>query len=188
MNVMNNEIAEFDNFAMLSNSLSNEYGDDSFIWRGSPFEWIHLQPSRTKGAIGEKLVEGWCSLKGFEVKKSPHSDADRIINGHRVEIKYSNLWKDGRSYTFQQLRDQEYDFYFLLGISPRDVHAWFIPKNEIMSGDFKMGVTYQHAGRRGHDTRWLRIDATCPPDWMHEYGGTLSKTVDVIKQMGRGCY
>ena len=83
-------------------------------WSGSPFKWIKAQPSRTVGAIGESLVAGWSAAKGFDVVRSSNSQADRVIQGHRIEIKFSTLWKNG-GYKFQQIRNQEYDYLFCLG-------------------------------------------------------------------------
>ena len=60
--------------------------------------------------------------KGFDVAKSPDSQADRIIAGARAEIKTSTLWKNG-VYMFQQLRDQNYAFVICLGISPLNAHC-----------------------------------------------------------------
>lgn len=117
-------------------------------WDGSPFEWILRVSSRRRGAIGEKLVAGWCAAKDFDVLKPRNSDADRIINNVRVEIKMSTLWENGQ-YKFQQIRDQEYDFLFALGISPFDAHAWLLPKFALMSGS-KVGLTGQHTGAQGN--------------------------------------
>lgn len=73
--------------ATLSATLEVDYASDSDDpWIGSPFAWILQQPSRTKGAIAEKLVAGWCATKGFE-------------------IKFSTMWKNG-IYKFQQIREQ----------------------------------------------------------------------------------
>ena len=60
-------------------------------WEGSPFKWILSIPSRSKGAVGEALVDGWCAAKGFDVVRTGDSEADREIEGHRVEIKFSTL-------------------------------------------------------------------------------------------------
>ncbi len=95
---MINKIADEDVriLASLSAAIAPDYkvADDD-PWLGSPFEWILRVPSRTKGAIGESLVAGWAAAKGFDVTRSHNSDADRIINGQRIEIKLSTLWKNG---------------------------------------------------------------------------------------------
>src|SRR3989344_3974479 len=86
-------------------------------WANSPFEWILHRPSRQRGKIGEQLIAGWCAARGFDVIRSPDSDADRIIEGVRVEIKFSTEWENGQ-YVFQQLRNQNYRFLICIGISP----------------------------------------------------------------------
>lgn len=87
--------------ANVSGALSLNYVRDSGDpWAGSPFAWILRRPSRQKGAIGEELVAQWCRAKGADVRRTGDSDADRLINGHRVEIKFSTLWVSG-VYKFQ---------------------------------------------------------------------------------------
>lgn len=73
-------------------------------WAGSPFAWIRTRPSRQVGKIGEQLVAGWCAAKGLDVVSSGDAQADRVIAGRRVEIKFSTLWESG-VYKFQQIRD-----------------------------------------------------------------------------------
>lgn len=65
------------------------------IWEGSPFAWILMRPSRQRGKIGEQLVAGWCAAKGLDVVSVRDAEADRVINGRRVEIKFSTLWASG---------------------------------------------------------------------------------------------
>jgi hypothetical protein len=63
--------------------------------------------SRTRGAVGEKIVDQWLTMNGCTVCKAPHSGCDRVVNGVNMEVKFSTLWADG-TYVFQQLRDQDY--------------------------------------------------------------------------------
>jgi hypothetical protein len=103
--------------ATIASTLKGDYvreGPDD-PWAGSPFAWIRTRPSRQVGKIGEQLVAGWCAAKGLDVTRSSHSEADRVIAGRRVEIKFSTLWESG-VYKFQQLRDQDYEFAVCLGI------------------------------------------------------------------------
>ncbi|MDR0848696.1 MAG: hypothetical protein LBN10_06605 [Propionibacteriaceae bacterium] len=166
--------------AALSSTLEKDYVDTvPSPWRGSPFEWIQTRPSRQKGAIGEALVAGWAAAKGFDVARTGDSDADRLIAGMRIEIKYSNLWSDIGSYKFQQIRDQRYEYCFCLGLSPFEAHAWFIPKPVLM-GELKQGLSPQHGGQEGHDTRWLSFLAEHPPAWLEPYGGTLTQVATLI--------
>ncbi len=148
-------------------------------WEGSPFGWIRQIPSRRRGAVGEKLVEGYLACKGFTVDRSPDSEADRLIDGIRAEIKMSTLWENG-TYTFQQLRDQNYQFAICLGISPFDAHCWVLPKQTIMNQWELGGIRSQHGGAGGTDTRWLKVNPEDVPAWLNDCGGTLSQAVQRI--------
>jgi len=170
--------------AALSASIQQDYVDPAEDpWAGSPFGWILTRPSRQKGAIGEKLVAGWAASKDLNVTRSRNSEADRIIEGHRVEIKLSTLWKSG-VYKFQQIRDQAYDQLFCLGISPFDAHAWVLPK-ELLYRQV-IGHMGQHTGAAGTDTAWLSFPATAPYEWMKPFGGSLRDAFTVLKGLGEG--
>jgi hypothetical protein len=139
-------------------------------WAGSPFAWIRALPSRQKGKIGEQLVSGWCAAKGLDVTAAGDSEADRIIGGSRVEVKFSTLWRTG-IYKFQQIREQNYEYLVCLGVSPFDAHSWVLSKNLVMA--YVIGHTPQHRGRAGTDTFWLSLDPAHPPDWLAGAGGKL---------------
>jgi len=175
---------EFQLIATIAASLEPAYvrsGADP--WEGSPFAWIRTTSSRRRGAIGEALVAGWSAAKGFDVVKSKKSDADRIIHGHRVEVKFSTLWESG-GYKFQQIRDQEYDLLFCLGVSPFGASAWLIPKSALF--EHVIGHTGQHTGAGGRDTAWLGFMAAKPPPWLEPFGGTLAGVARVLTAMPHG--
>lgn len=170
--------------ASLSLSMQADYvTPDDDPWLGSPFAWILTQPSRSKGAIGEKLISGWCATKGFDVVRSGDSEADRIVEGHRIEIKFSTLWKSG-GFKFQQIRDQDYAYCLCIGISPFDAQAWLLPKDVLRQ--HVIGHMGQHTGATGTDTAWLGFQAMTPLSWMAPYGGTLAAVRDLIALNGRG--
>ena len=156
--------------ASLSPGLKDEYvRPEEDAWAGSPFAWILTRPSRQRGKIGEQLLAGWCAARDLNVLRSPNSDADRIIEGVRVEIKCSTRWKSG-SYTFQQIRDQEYDYLICLGICPFDAHAWILRKDEIPFDKLKN----QHGGGRGRDTWWMSFRPDNPPEYLRNQSGRLA--------------
>lgn len=169
--------------AACSQTLQADYTDQDQAWIGSPFAWIKTRPSRQVGVIGEKLVAGYLATKGFDVVRSPDSQADRIINGERAEVKFSTLWKGGY-YKFQQLRDQDYRFVVCLGVSPFDAHCWVIPKPTIKrkwgAGD---GLESQHGGRAGRDTAWLTVTPGHEPAWLRECGGRLAEAARLIARI-----
>lgn len=167
--------------ASLAGTMKVDYLEDDRAWEGSPFAWIKTRPSRQIGKIGEGLVAGWCASKGLDVVKSPDSEADRIIEGVRTEIKFSTLWKAG-GYKFQQLRDQDYEMAVCLGISPFDAHCWVIPKSVIMDQWGKYGgLQAQHGGAGGVDTAWLSVDLSCIPPWLSDCGGRLRDAFIVLR-------
>ena len=173
--------------ANLSSMLKSEYSAEELQWLGSPFAWIKARPSRQVGTVGERLVAGWLASKGFDVARSPDSDADRLVNGHRVEIKFSTLWKSG-IYKFQQLRNQDYEFAICLGVSPFDAHCWVLPKKEIMTrwnasviqGREVEGIQPQHGGSDGRDTAWLSVFPETPPPWLAAHGGRLAQAASYL--------
>lgn len=167
--------------AAISTTLKGDYVDlEENLWEGSPFAWIRTRPSRQRGKIGEQLVAGWCAAKEFNVLVTGDAEADRVINGKRVEIKFSTLWGMG-GYKFQ-LRNQNYQHVICLGLAPFNAHCWVIPKSVLMDPKRRSGVTGQHAGRAGVDTAWLSVSATSPHDWLSEYGGTLAQAFQVLKR------
>ncbi len=163
--------------ACISQALQAEYQSENQEWEGSPFAWIKTKPSRQVGAIGEKLVAGWLAARGFNVARAGDSDADRVVENMRVEIKISTLWANG-GYKFQQLRDQRYDLAICLGISPFNAHCWVIPKEDVLRlWKTEHKIASQHGGQEGADTAWIDVRVEDPPEWLRQYGGTLSEAV-----------
>jgi hypothetical protein len=129
------------------------------------------------------MVAGWCAAKGSDVVRSRSSEYDRLINGHRVEVKFSTLWESG-VYKFQQIRDQDYDLLLCLGVAPWDAGCWVIPKAVLF--DHVIGHTGQHTGAAGTDTAWLSFPAATPRAWMRPFGGTLAEAWRVFQELGSG--
>ena len=173
------EDSEVQLLAGCSITLREQHPDREAIWKGSPFAWIEKRPSRQKGAIAEKLISGYLALKGFDIIRSPDTEADRIIANKRAEIKTSFLWGN-QTYKFQQLRDQNYDFALCLGISPFDACCWVIPKQIIMEKWRSGEIIPQHGGSSGTDTAWFSVAPQSPPEWIDEWGGRLAEAVEKI--------
>jgi hypothetical protein len=175
-------MTDYEDFLKITTGVEKEYSKSSQDpWAASPFGWIKKLPSRTVGAIGEKLVEKWAQSKRFEVSRTGDSDADRLIQSRRIEIKFSTLWAGSGIYKFQQIRDQNYDFCFCLGVSPQKVHAWLIPKSELMR--VREGLSHQHGGSAGTDTFWLAFEPDNPPAWMRKFGGSLDEVEKLLNEM-----
>ena len=170
--------------AALADGLKGEYQtEEDLSWSRSPFGWIRGQPSRRKGAIGEKLVAGWCAARDINVLRSPDAEADRIFEGFRTEIKFSTLWAN-RSYKFQQIRDQDYQLLVCLGVSPFAAHAWVFEKEFLVSNTGELaGLSHQHGGAEGRDTAWLSVSPAEVHSWMDDFGGDLGTAMRRLRTL-----
>lgn len=175
-----------DQFALLgkiATEIELEVVLDDSAWAGSPFEWLKKIPSsRTRGKAGEMLVERWCQAMGLTVERSPDSECDRVIEGHRIEIKMSTLWATG-DYRFSQIREQDYSHCLCLGISPFAAHGWLLPKAVLRR--HVIGHMGQHTGGDAAETSWLGFDAASPLPWMRRYGGSLDELMTRLARLGR---
>ncbi|MBI5952421.1 MAG: hypothetical protein HY865_12255 [Chloroflexi bacterium] len=171
---------DFDLLASAANFIKKEFQNEQSDWTGSPFEWALSLPSGSKGKLGKRLVYQWCALQGLSTENSPDSDADMLINKHRVEIKFSTLWKAG-IYKFQQIRDQNYEYSILLGVSPFEAHCWVVSKAILKK--YVIGHMGQHTGAAGQETAWLTVKPNNPPPWLSECGGSLDEAYAVLKSL-----
>jgi hypothetical protein len=177
---IDNKNPDFKLLATASTYIKKDFEDEYNRWADSPFEWVLNLPAGSKGKLGKLLVYQWCGLKGLSLDRSLDSEADMLINGHRVEIKFSTLWKSG-IYKFQQIRDQNYEYAVCLGISPFDAHCWVFSKNILKK--HVIGHLGQHTGVTGKDTSWISIDPQKPPEWVNTCGGTLEEAFKVLKTL-----
>ena len=173
-------LPDFDLLATAANFIKREFEGNQLDWSGSPFEWVLSLPSGSKGKLGKRLVYQWCALNGLSIEGSPDSDADMLVNKHRVEIKFSTLWK-ARIYKFQQLRDQNYEYSILLGVSPFEAHCWVVSKKILKK--YVIGHMGQHTGSAGQETAWITVNPQSPPDWLLDCGGTLDQAYLVLKSL-----
>lgn len=171
---------DFELLASAANFIKQEFEREQSEWTSSPFEWVLNLPSGSKGKLGKRLVYQWCAIKGLSIDSSPDSDADMLVNKHRVEIKFSTLWKTG-IYKFQQLRDQNYEYSILLGVSPFEAHCWVVSKKILKN--YVIGHMGQHTGFTGQETAWLTVNPHSPPEWLAECGGTLDQAYLVLKSL-----
>ena len=179
---MTDDHASFSFLASIAEILRDEFISSDDEWKDSPFYWIKTLPAGTKGKFGIRLISAWCGAKGFRVDTSPDTDADLLINQHRVEIKFSTLWKAGH-YQFQQIRDQNYEFLIAIGISPQRGHCWVIDKSIL--NQYVIGHLPQHTGASGTETFWFSVNPDNPPEWLEPLGGTLESALVVLRSLGK---
>lgn len=140
---------------------------DERDWIGSVYAWLRKLKGRRMGSEAEKLVATFLANAELEVGASWSTHFDRLVNSWRVEMKCSMRWSDG-TYAFQQIRDQDYDFVLMTGISPREISMWLVPKAVAM-----VISKPQHTGKDGQETRWLKFNTNNPPAELAPYGGRI---------------
>ena len=173
---------DFELLATAANYIKDDIQKEKKEWDDSPFKWVINLPAATKGKLGAQLIRQWCILKQLSIGKSPDSEADLLVNRQRVEVKFSTLW-DAGIYKFQQIRDQNYDYIICLGISPHDAHCWVIDKQTLK--EKVIGHFGQHTGKGGQETSWLTINPNDIPDWLTNFGGSLSEAYFVLKRISK---
>lgn len=173
---------DFELLASSANYIKKDLENDYLAWKDSPFEWVLNLPAGSKGKLGKHLIYQWCAVKGLSVDRSPDSEADMLLNGHRIEIKLSTLWKSG-IYKFQQIRDQDYEYAICLGISPFEAHCWVISKDLLRK--YVIGHMGQHTGSDGQETSWITVDPKRPLDWLQNCGGSLDQAFLTLKNIKR---
>jgi len=148
-----------------------EYESDN-KFKNSPYKWLKNCPSGRKGKIAEDLILEWCAVKKLRSERGDKKNYDLLIENKRVEVKLSFLWETG-VFKFQQIRNkQNYQYCLCLGVSPDEISAWLIPKNELRRN--RPGLKPQHGGKKGVDTKWLSFRPEDPPKWIDKYGDGLS--------------
>lgn len=178
----NDTTSDFNLLSTASSYLRKDFEEGYEAWNDSPFEWILHLPTGSKGKLGKQLIYQWCALKGLAVDRCSDSEADMLINGHRVEVKFSTLWKSG-IYKFQQIRDQNYEYSVCLGISPFEAHCWVFSKAILKQ--YVIGHLGQHTGNIGRETAWVTVVPKNPPEWMKQCGGNLDDAFLVLKSLSR---
>jgi len=152
-------------------------------WIGSRFEQLRALPLSERRVAGRQFAVGWLAARGFNVTRCGDSDADRIVEGKRVVVRFSALSERG-GYRFRPFTDQNYELAVLCGVSPCDAHCWVIPKADVLRlWKVDHEISSQHGGAKGSDTAWIDVPLRNPPVWLNAYGGTLSDGILVLSKL-----
>ena len=147
----------YDRMAEYSLILEGAFQVDDSAWEGSPFAWIRQHNPKTVGAIGEQMISEWFKSNGSVVLPRESSTHDRVVDGKRVEMKFSTMWTNG-CYRFSQIRDQDYDALVCMGVSPHAMHCWMFPKDVVKEAISNKWILPQHGGASAKETAWFGIN------------------------------
>ena len=126
-------------------------------WDGSMFEsYALIRSPKSRGAAGEKLVSDVMEQLGSKVERSGTSQFDRIIDGHRTEIKVSTAWDcTPDKFRWSQIRNQPYDRILFCGVNPNTAKLAWATKQDLIDNIFNDNFR-QHAGKDGGlDIFWV---------------------------------
>jgi len=142
------------------------------IWTDSSFKPFHdISSPRSKGAQGERLVEEIMKSLGHIVERPSSSNYDRIISGHKTEIKVSTTWNNiENNFTWQQIRRQVYDRIIFVGINPNSIDLFWATKKDLDKHIFSKDKFRQHAGKKGaQELYWIQGAARL--NWFRDIEG-----------------
>ena len=148
-------------------------------WDTSSYRTTRSLSSSAKAKKMKDSLVAWLTSQGVRVEKGVQSEYTFLLNGLRVALKVSFLL-DSDDFWFQQIKDQEYDMVWMVGISPNDsASSWLVPKSVFYSE--VEGVKGHHTGAQAVETKMVKISPSDPYAWLRPYGSTLSDTLKIIR-------
>ena len=144
------------------------------IGPGTDLNFVRSLSSSSFGAHGRRELLSFLFKHGFKLgEKERGVPYHAMINGKEIVIKISTIWKGGKSYVFQQIKEDGWDYLLCLGISPEYDHLW------IMSSEGIDKIPGQHTGAGAKETKWIHISPEeMKPDYLE--GGTLEEGLEAI--------
>ena len=137
----------------------------------SPLSFVLLLAPRTRGKLGESLVDAIARRAGIATGPASSVAYDRQIGSSRCEVKFST--EDPPR--FQQVRDPrlegEYKYDYLVCVSgrPHGLVYWLIPAAAVAELMDDGAIVVQHAMS---DTKWFlpsRTDSDVFSSFRHDY-------------------
>ena len=136
-------------------------------WEDTQFKLYRTASNTGKGAYGERFVTDLLTAKGYNVSKPSNTGHDRIVNGLKLEIKFSlsmtnhkkGLVEDNSFMMNHLSTDKDFDVLYFLGIN-RDFSTVEIlltkeSFKEIMNTPNQQYFNPQQGGKKGKNNDWM---------------------------------
>jgi hypothetical protein len=155
-------------------------------WENTPFEGYAFMNPKQKGEFGERFATKLLQQAGHKVERAHSSTAgyDRIVNGKKVEIKFSLANRDKvhggvKKDVFilnhvSMAKDWERLLFIGVNAEEADIRlVWFtrldFTNHIIMAGDGKRCFNLQQGGKKVKNDDWMctKIPALMAQDWVH---------------------
>jgi hypothetical protein len=148
----------------------------------SPLSFVLMLASRTRGKLGEMLVDGIARRAGLSTAKPSSIDYDRQIGSSRCEIKFST--EDPPR--FQQVRDprlesgeRKYDCLICVSGRPHGLVYWIIPASAVGALMDEEAITVQHAMS---NTKWF-LPSRTDSDAFSAFRSTYEDFVEALRAL-----
>ena len=149
-------------------------------YRGSQNEWFKNLSSKRKGKAGELMVGSSLESMGLSVCSSKKARKDKLVDTSvklsdydlyvrsfqlRAEVKTSTMWGEGKNFTFQQIRNQDYDIIIFQFVLPNEVKLFYCTKEDAVTNIMIDGHG-QHGGGDATETFWITFDLDNVPHYI----------------------
>jgi hypothetical protein len=124
---------------------------------GSTLESVGIDVSSSKEARRDNLVDSSVKLSDYDLYLKTLSI--------RAEVKTSTMWGEGKNFTFQQIRNQDYDIIIFQFILPNEVKLYYCTKEDAVSNIMVDGHG-QHGGGDATETFWITFDLDNVPTYI----------------------
>ena len=165
-------------YVQLLESFKEVVNRDPYI--GSRNEWFKRLSSKRKGKAGELMVGATLESMGVEVSSSKEARKNKLVSseiklsdydlflksiGLKAEVKTSTMWGEGLNFTFQQIRDQDYDIIIFQFILPDRELLYYCTKEDAQNYIMIDGHG-QHGGGDATETYWITFDLDHVPNYI----------------------
>ena len=153
-------------------------------WKGTPFEGYVAMAAKQKGEFGERFVSKIFSGRGYTVERAHSATAgyDRLINGLKVEIKFSIAYRNKKNNGVQEdtfilnhvSKAKDWERLLFCGINPKENNIrllWFTNSdftNYITSGGSLFNMQQGGKKIKNDDYMCSKIVTLLECDWVHE--------------------
>jgi hypothetical protein len=149
-------------------------------YRGSQNDWFKILSSKRKGKAGELMVGAALEREGVDVWSSKQARKGKLVDTSvklsdydlylktlelRAEVKTSTMWGEGKNFTFQQIRNQEYDIIIFQFVLPNEVKLFYCTKEDAVNYIMIDGHG-QHGGGKATETFWITFDLDNVPNYI----------------------
>jgi len=142
-------------------------------WRGTCYEKHYELDNKQKGSKGEEILEKFFTSLGCDVKKPLNTGHDRLVNGIKMECKFSLSQKDTRVGKEGKVRPnwwmlnhvaegKDWEWLCFAGVNPegRDPVVRLLSKSSFKKlkqnqREFNMYFSSQQGGKKSDNDDWM---------------------------------